>query len=275
MIKLSPNFMLNVRNPTKRSILSSLAKIFDPLGFVLPVTVTGKVLMRNLWLRKFDWDTPLDNDDVIIWNKLCSDLDNLKNLEFNRKAYNDSDNLDLFIFCDASKQMYGFVSYMRKTGESISNKFLFAKARSSPLKTKTLPTLELMSVFLAFKCLESILTSVAANIGKVFVCVDAQIVLSWILSKKIKSKNVFASNRVNDISNISKILEEKFSVKFIFKYIPISKNPADLLTRGISFSEFGKNMTFWLSGPEFLHSHFIEWEENSLGCLSNQSKLLT
>lgn len=41
---------------TKRSVLSKLAKCFDPLGFVNPVTVRGKMLMRDMWKAGLGWD---------------------------------------------------------------------------------------------------------------------------------------------------------------------------------------------------------------------------
>ena len=45
-------FPVNVpttRRVTKRTILSQLAKIFDPLGLVAPITIIAKVLMQTLW----------------------------------------------------------------------------------------------------------------------------------------------------------------------------------------------------------------------------------
>ncbi|XP_029165389.1 uncharacterized protein LOC114936378 [Nylanderia fulva] len=46
-------------NPTKRSILSFTAKLYDPLGWAAPFVVTSKILLQELWLLKYDWDTPL------------------------------------------------------------------------------------------------------------------------------------------------------------------------------------------------------------------------
>ena len=39
---------------TKRGILSQTSKVFDPLSSCLPVTVRGKVLLRDLWSQKVD-----------------------------------------------------------------------------------------------------------------------------------------------------------------------------------------------------------------------------
>ena len=50
---------------SKRVALSRLNSIHDPLGLLTPFTVKWKLLMRNLWAQKFDWDTPLPNDEFI------------------------------------------------------------------------------------------------------------------------------------------------------------------------------------------------------------------
>lgn len=41
---------------TKREILSTIAKLFDPLGWVTPIVISAKILMQSLWKLKLDWD---------------------------------------------------------------------------------------------------------------------------------------------------------------------------------------------------------------------------
>ncbi|XP_071579232.1 uncharacterized protein [Temnothorax nylanderi] len=57
-------FQLNplTRKCTKRTILSEVARIFDPLGFLAPLTFTAKRLIQHLWTLKLEWDDepPLD-----------------------------------------------------------------------------------------------------------------------------------------------------------------------------------------------------------------------
>lgn len=36
----------------KRVVLSELAQLFDPLGFLSPVLILGKIFMQKLWLLK-------------------------------------------------------------------------------------------------------------------------------------------------------------------------------------------------------------------------------
>lgn len=39
---------------TKRTILSNIARLFDPLRWLSPITVTAKILMQDLWIQKCD-----------------------------------------------------------------------------------------------------------------------------------------------------------------------------------------------------------------------------
>lgn len=41
---------------TKRSILSQIAKIYDPLGLIAPVVITAKIIMQELWGLNIGWD---------------------------------------------------------------------------------------------------------------------------------------------------------------------------------------------------------------------------
>ena len=58
--------------------------------------------------------------------------------------------MNLCIFCDTSPDAYGFVVYgVQNTKSSM----LFSKAKLAPMKSKIPPTLELLGVYLAVKCL--------------------------------------------------------------------------------------------------------------------------
>ena len=53
--------------PTKRNILSILAGLYDPLGFVSPLVFTIKVLLQELWIEGFAWDDELDENRKRSW----------------------------------------------------------------------------------------------------------------------------------------------------------------------------------------------------------------
>ena len=55
--------------PTKRGVLSKLAKVYDPLGLVSPVTLEGKVIFRDVCDQKQAWDTKLAGPLLCRWQK--------------------------------------------------------------------------------------------------------------------------------------------------------------------------------------------------------------
>jgi hypothetical protein len=54
---------------TKRGVLSKLAKVYDPLGLVSPVTLEGKQIYRDMCDAKTSWDVNLDCKLLERWVK--------------------------------------------------------------------------------------------------------------------------------------------------------------------------------------------------------------
>ena len=259
---------------TKRYVLSYISKYFDPLGLTLPVTVQGKILMKQIWSMNIEWDEEIPDELKSKWYKIESDFVKLHELEFKRKAY--EGRTSLIIFTDASEQCYGFSCYARYSeGDEVKTNSLFANSKNAPQKKKSLPTLELLGVFLAFKCLPTILKAVNDVItGDVTICVDAQVVLSWLLTEKVKAKNVFAKNRIKDISVAKKLIYDQSKLNVVYKYVPTNENPADMLTRGLSVNDFQTKFELWTHGPEFIQTNKIVWPDKDLDCLSAENKIL-
>ena len=52
---------------TKRGILSTVNSLFDPLGFIAPVTLQGKLIMRDVVRDGGDWDEVIPDKYVSAW----------------------------------------------------------------------------------------------------------------------------------------------------------------------------------------------------------------
>lgn len=52
---------------TRRGLLSMVNSLYDPLGFIAPVIIQGKALLRELTANTIDWDTPLPQEKAGIW----------------------------------------------------------------------------------------------------------------------------------------------------------------------------------------------------------------
>eukprot|EP00112_Aurelia_sp_Birch-Aquarium-sp1_P019977 Seg5045.2 transcript_id=Seg5045.2/GoldUCD/mRNA.D3Y31 product="hypothetical protein" protein_id=Seg5045.2/GoldUCD/D3Y31 len=72
----------NTLPPTKRSVLKLTAKIFDPMGFLTPITVTLKQMFQNLCVENVNWDDKLEGEFRRKFDSIVFDLARLKICEF-------------------------------------------------------------------------------------------------------------------------------------------------------------------------------------------------
>ena len=275
VLKLAPCSVDPEAN-TKRKILSQTSKVFDPLNLVLPVTIRGRLLMRKIWKLDVGWDDKLPKEICNEMKGLSRDLEMLSQLEFPRQALNVSTSYGLHVFCDSSAEAYGFVAYaVDKVNDS---SFLFAKSKLAPLnrrKEHSIPTLELLGVILALKCLPLILETYT-NVQFQFlnINVDAQVVLSWLITKEPKVKVKFIRNRVLEADCLKTELSEKFALPVMYHYINTNDNPADLVTKGLSYNKYLERNKFWLEGPSWLSNDFNNWPKYPLLSVAPESKYL-
>ena len=138
---------------TKRGILSTFGSIFDPLGFVAPVTLITRLLFQDLSRRKFDWVEPLLENDSAFWQRWLNNVSRLSSAMIHRPLIQPTFQYDALVerelrhFCDASSQGYSLASYLRIASAEgiISCNFLFGKSRLAPLKSTSISKLELVA----------------------------------------------------------------------------------------------------------------------------------
>jgi len=131
---------------TKRSVLSTIATIFDPIGFLAPVTFHAKHIMQQIWKAELGWDDPLPANFVQTWTSLLADLPALSRVEIPRFLSTiTKSNVQLCGFCDASEHGYAAVAYLRvtSTSGSVTVHLIGSKTKMAPIKTSTIPRLEL------------------------------------------------------------------------------------------------------------------------------------
>ncbi|CAK1583310.1 unnamed protein product [Parnassius mnemosyne] len=84
--KSTDNFEYNLQLPmknetvTKRSVLSEIARLYDPIGWIAPVIFVGKVFIQTLWKSGLDWDENLPSELLREWWKFRDDLVNIPRL---------------------------------------------------------------------------------------------------------------------------------------------------------------------------------------------------
>ncbi|GFU26920.1 integrase catalytic domain-containing protein [Trichonephila clavipes] len=107
---------------TKRSVFSDTARIFDPLGLILPVVTKTKLVMQELGRLKLDWNDFLPMNLKTQWKRFVKSLAAINNLNIPRYILlDDAQRIELHGYCDSSLRDYGSVSQTYTTGDSIFN----------------------------------------------------------------------------------------------------------------------------------------------------------
>ena len=225
---------------TKRKVLSLVSNIYDPLGWVSPLTVRGKMFMQTLWKEKMGWDQKLDPDQIKVIYDILVDLQRVTEFIFPRHVL--YEHTELHVFTDASSKAYGAAVYTVNETHTQSN-LLISKARVAPCREGrlTIPKLELSASLIGAR-----LINYLTNLQKyetIYLWSDSKVVISWITSDK-DIKDVYVANRIAEV----KTLITRHNVNVM--YVPTKDNPADYLSRGCTSTQLKSSN--WLHGPSWL-----------------------
>ena len=233
---------------TRRGLLSIVSSVYDPLGYASPCVLQAKLILQELTRQKLGWDEPIPDEEAQKWKSWLDELPKMEEFEINRCVkphdFGKVTDYQLHNFADASEVAYGAVSYLVMTNEDgqVYRSLLMAKTRLAPLKTTTIPRLELLAATLATKLDTMIRRELDFPIAKSTFWTDSMIVLNYIQNKE-KRFRTFVSNRLATIHNATETDQ--------WRHVDSALNPADIISRGMPASEL-KESSRWLQGPEFL-----------------------
>jgi len=158
---------------------------------------------RQLGLK---WDEPLPPNVHDEWIAFVSDLPSLLNIRVPRYL-NSRQGASCYLlgFCDASQLGYAAVVYVRMTDVD-ANAFVFligTKTKLAPIKSLTIPRLELNAALLLARWLSHVRDILAPqlNIVSINAWSDSTIVLSW-LGAPHEAFKIYVSNRVHQIRTL-------------------------------------------------------------------------
>ncbi|XP_075150882.1 uncharacterized protein LOC142224991 [Haematobia irritans] len=235
---------------TKREVLSIIARLFDPLGWLAPVVVTAKIIMQQLWLDNIQWDDQLRPLTLLRWKNFVLTYKDIGLIQIPRWIrYNPQCRVEVHGFCDSSESAYAAAVYASVTVEGKTSIYLLvAKSRVAPIKKLSLPRLELCGALLLSEVLQAVLPQFKVPNNSVYLWSDSTIVLAW-LKKPSHNWATFVANRV------AKIQER---VEGQWRHVSTHDNPADLATRGLSPLELKENDLWW-QGPHWLKKEKSFW----------------
>ena len=235
--------------PTKRHLVSIVGRFYDPMGFLSPVVIKFKMLFQALCEERQDWDQLLTGDLLQRWKTLVTELRSSPAMSMPRCLLDgvpgEVNSFSLRGFCDASKHAYAAVVYLIiETPNGRFTRFVASKTRVSPLKSQTIPRLELLSALLLARlmrsvteCLESELT-----LSKPIYHTDSKVALYWIVGIT-KTWKQFVQHRVSEIRKLLPI--------DCWSHCSGVENPADIPSRGLNPVQLSLS-NLWTNGPTML-----------------------
>lgn len=120
--------------------------------------------------------------------------------------------------------------------------FLLGKARVTPLKTITIPWLELTDAVLAIRVDLMVKAELQLHLQESVFWTDSTSVLKYIRNE-YKRFHKFVANRISAIRKATTVKQ--------WRYVSSKENPADVAFRGVMFEELIQRDS-WMKGPSFL-----------------------
>ncbi|KAL0882586.1 hypothetical protein ABMA27_001036 [Loxostege sticticalis] len=243
---------------TKRHALSSMMRVFDPLGVLAPITIKARIIFQVVWRRGIDWDQEFPQDLSTKWKAWLADVSSAVDIRVPRWHLREAHvpnqahliERELHVFCDASEHAYVAVAYWRLVlpDKTVQVSFICSKSRVAPLTPVTISRLELQAATVAARLATSICDAHKFKPSRRFLWTDSKNVLGWLRSDA-RSFLPFVAHRLADILELSSLDE--------WRWVPTALNVADDATRQKSDADL-KNSR-WIEGPEFLKSPQYDW----------------
>ncbi|XP_045542800.1 uncharacterized protein LOC123723621 [Papilio machaon] len=231
---------------TKRKILSEIARLYDPLGWIAPVVVTAKVYMQKLWKSGLSWDDEVTQNLLKEWLEFKRSLVKVKDIIIPRwLQVKRGNHVELHAFADASQTAYAAAVYVKARDEkgNYNVNLVTARTRVAPVeKEVSIPRLELCAALLAAQLISEVSQVLKVSKENLYAWSDSTVVLAWLRGEPSRW-TTFVSNRVSEILTMMD--------RDQWNHVGTRFNPADCASRGLPAEDLKENMLWW-HGPEWL-----------------------
>ena len=242
--------ILQDRPLTRRGILSTVSSVYDPLGFLAPVILTGRQILQSLCRDKSDWDDPVPLFTATKMGKMekrptpSGAIENSAEFQAIWVRKHSVLRAASPFRCERQRLWSIFLPTSRRQ-QWPSPLYLHhgqGAARMTPLKPVTIPRLELTAALLSVKVSAMLREELEYDhITEVFYT-DRQVVLGYI-KNDARRFHVFVANRVEQI--------RENSTPDQWRYINTKETPADEASHSITPHDLLHN-SCWLNGSRFL-----------------------
>ncbi|XP_055529116.1 uncharacterized protein LOC129721047 isoform X3 [Wyeomyia smithii] len=234
---------------------------FNPRKDLLPVIQddhipTKREILKDCWTTGMAWDEPVNEELFGRWKRWTSFFSLLNTIRipgcYIRTSSEENQNLQIHVFVDASEMAYCCVIYFRlEINGNVEVSLVASKTKVAPLKTLSIPKLELKAAVLGVRLMNTVISSHTLTFSRRYLWSDSTTVLAWIQSEHRRYPK-FVAVRIGEILMTSEQQE--------WKWVPTKLNTADEGTKWKSEPNFRSDSP-WFRGPNFLHEAANYWPE--------------
>ena len=245
---------------TRRILLSNISKIFDPLGFLCPVTLQSKLLLRETWSdRDVGWDDPLPPEQSSKWLEFLKSLLELNYVQVLRSLWPKGEVIGLpllIIFSDGSISAYGVAAYVRweLRGGGFWTYLIMSKSKISPKRIISIPRMELCGALVGNRIKNFITKETNLQFGKIYHLVDSSTVLGYV-HKESGNFGAYEGIRIAEIQSSNNFDGDRLAG---WAWVPGCHNPADWCTKPRVAKDIYEKEFFHV-GPPFLKEKEEDW----------------
>ncbi|XP_070570012.1 uncharacterized protein [Ptychodera flava] len=238
-----------VKDETRRGLLSVVASVYDPLGLVAPFILPAKQILQQLCKIGYNWDEKVPEEYLAGWQRWYKGILLLRDIAIPRcykpPHFGRLESVELHHFSDASMEGYGVASYLRlvDVNGSIHCCLIVGKSRVAPMKTVTIPRLELTAATVSAKISKQLREELQLPIHQEQFWTDSTIVLQYIRNSTRRFQT-FIANRLQLIHDASTPSQ--------WHHVPSELNPADCASRGIQLDHInGRLLQLWYLSTKY------------------------
>ena len=200
--------------------------LFDPIGFVAPITIQDNLFLREILSVTTNWDEPLPKERLSDWQSWRDSLQRLQELHiprtFSSFSFSEAIDREIHIFSNASETAIAAVAYLKLVYDWGSSQlgFVLGKAKVAPLHGHTIPRLKLCGAVLAAEITEEHL-GIPTTLMHFYT--DSKVVLDI----STMHQNGFMCTLLTELTEV-------YNSRSVVIRLSTEKNPADSATRSIA-----------------------------------------
>ena len=246
-----------LKNFTKREVLSQLARLYDPLGLLTPLTVQYKLAFSTICDLKTSWDEKLPEKFIDQWVENIQEIQVAKTIFFKRAVVPmnaATHDLSIIISTDASQYVAAACAHARIPLKGGGYSVQLLCARSKLTKNATIPKAEMRATVLGASLGHIVKYNLGDRCRDITYVTDSSIALHWINADS-RPLETFVRNAVVEVRRLSDPGQ--------WYHVASEDNVADIATRRTHAADIGPESD-WQQGRPWMRAPREQWPVHTI-----------